>query len=62
LLGALVDEGKLLLFIMAVAKRAPRKGKRLSVEQKQRAAAADESDYYELDLDGESFVFSRLKL
>lgn len=30
--GDLVDEGKLLLFMMAVAKRAPRTGKRLVAE------------------------------
>jgi hypothetical protein len=37
--GDLVDEGKLLLFITAIAKRAPRRGKRLIAEQKQRATA-----------------------
>ena len=66
--GDLVDEGKLLLFMTIVAKRAPRRGKRLSAEQKQQAAAAaaaaelDESDYYEPDLDSKSFVFLHLKL
>ena len=63
--GDLVDEGKLLLFMTAIAKRAPRTGKRLAAEQKRQAAAAaaaDESDYYEPDLDGDGFIFSRLKL
>ena len=63
--GDLVDEGKLLLFMTAMAKRAPRTGKRLTAEQKRRAAAQrdpNESDYYEPDLDGEGFVFSQLKL
>ena len=59
--GDLVDEGKLLLFMTAMAKRAPRTGKRLTAEQKRRAATQrdpNESDYYEPDLDGEGFVFS----
>lgn len=63
--GDLVDEGKLLLFMTAIAKRAPRAGKRLAAEQQRRAAARrdpDESDYYEPDPDGEGFAPSRLKL
>jgi hypothetical protein len=63
--GDLVDEGKLLLFMTMIAKRAPRSGKRLAAEQKRRAATQcdpNESDCYEPDSDGEGYVFSRLKL
>jgi hypothetical protein len=63
--GDLVDEGKLLLFMTAIAKRAPRAGKRLAAEQERRAAARrgpDESDGDEPDSDGEGSVTSRLKL
>jgi hypothetical protein len=64
--GDLVDEGKLLLFMTVIAKRAPRTGKRLAAEQKRQATVQlddpDESDYYEPDLDGDGFISSRLKL
>jgi hypothetical protein len=56
--GDLVDEGKLLMFVTALTKRAPRTGKRLAAK---RATAQREAP--EPDSDGESAaVFSRLKL